>query len=232
MYSCWVVCMCCIGALAHLASFVGKHAIRRPEGLQLLCWQAKTERFRRGSRVAIGNISLSGHSWLQVGFDLIYLLAPRDYWLGDCVICANSVQEVNVLAPQSCHTFLHTFARALHDDHQPERLGGCVEARDVGVIEGFHRTVVSALRHGNMKQTTIQSQGRWKSPSMVQKFQRNGTLLTTAAVAELREEGAQHGHLHSESDLSEANILINLSFILMKFMKPLLLVKREGLSAS
>ena len=71
-------------------------------------------------------------------------------------------------------------------------------------------TVVNVLWHQNVKHTTIPI-GRWKNPNMVQKYQRDQTLLTTAAVAELlkdlrsawREEDAEQGHLRSDSDLSE-----------------------------
>ena len=188
----------------------------RPEGLQLLCWQTKTERSRRGSRIAICNVSLSGSSWLQVVFDLLHQLAPSDYWRGDYVMCAFGTKEINFLAPQTYQSFLYTLRELSNtiinesnwEDGFKSEMG---ELSKKFTAHSPRCTVVSALEHRNVKHATIQLQGRWKSPSMVQKYQRDRTLLTTAAVAELvkdlrsawREEDAEQGHLRSDSDLSE-----------------------------
>ena len=153
----------------------------RLEGLQLLCWQTKTERSRRGSRVAIGNVSLSGSSWLQVGLDLLHQLAPSDYWRGDYVMCAFGTKEINFLAPQTYQGFLYTLRELSNniinesnwEDGFKSEMG---ELSKKFTAHSPRCTVVSALGHRNVKHTTIQLQGRWKSPGMVQKYQRDRTF--------------------------------------------------------
>ena len=107
---------CCLGTMKF-----------RPEGLQLLCWQTKTERSRRGSRVAIANVSLGGSSWLQVVFGLLHQLAPPDCWRGDYVMCAFGTKGDQFLgSPDLLRLLVHP-PRALQHHHQREQLGGWIQ---------------------------------------------------------------------------------------------------------
>ena len=123
-------------------------------------------------------------------------------------MCAFTENRMNFLAPPSHQDFFHTLrelsASIINETYWEDGLESemCEKSKNF-TAHSRRCTVVSALGHRNVKQPTIQLQGLWKSPSLVQKCQCDWTLLTTAAVVELvrdfwsasREEDAEQGHL-------------------------------------
>ena len=162
------------------------------EALYGVVWQTKTERKRRGTKFAVPRVSLSGHSWLELGWEEFKKILPaqRDFFIPEL----DDVDSFSTVPPtyaRSLFWLKYAIVRALEEAVHASKLSPQVAT----VYLAYHKivswhscrvTMLSMAVHEGESEQAIGLQANWKDPGpMVLKYARNRKQVALKMMSRL-----------------------------------------------
>ena len=157
-------------------------------GLAMKAWQTKVERLRRGTRIVVGDVSISDTPWLSAGFELWTSYCPPAYMIGDFFLFSHETITPAFMTPSTYQNFVANLRWSIGVVVAEGSLAEAIKKELLPTIPGITAhslrcTVPSEMIHRSETAEKVQVQGRWKSSAIVNKYIRNKPDLTTHSIA-------------------------------------------------
>ena len=198
----------------------------RDFGLAMRAWQTKVEGLRQGTRIVVGDVSISDTPWLSAGFDLWTSYCPPAYMDGDFLLFSQDTITPAFMSPSTYQNFVANLRWSICVVVAEGRLSDAIKKELLPTIPGITAhsltcTVPSEVVHRSETAEKVQVQGRCKSSTVVNKYIRNKPDMTIHSIAgiiqrirkEWREEDREEdeGGNTSESTIDNPDIDVTTS---------------------
>jgi hypothetical protein len=173
------------------------------QALYGVSWQTKTERTRRGVKFAVPNASMSGNSWLEVGYQAFrkehQSEHQRDYWMPNHKMAKSAQGGVSLrVEPGEPMKYTESLIAAKYlmnnalirtSKQTPE-----LQEKIKGLTwHSMKVTMLQAMAAAETDPLAIVLQGHWKDPkgAMVLKYARNRMAIPVRTIKALTERAAK-----------------------------------------
>ena len=162
----------------------------RGGGVELVSWQTKVERKRRGTIFAVGSESLSGLPWLVAGLEVLKRTAPRSYLKGDFWLFRTDGKRGEFGVPLQDADFV-TMLRSMSNAAvktfitDPAIIDRLLTFITTLTAHSLKATFLSDLAHAHADPQVLMSQAHWRTPEMPAKYTRDRHAVSVKGIKEM-----------------------------------------------